>query len=480
MLYLFPVYELKEKEGALVYKVRLVCDGSRQRTSLTTYTANPSRDELLILLHICAALDWEYCHIDQVRAFLSAERREHNTIYTRVRGSSQYWKIVHALYGLKTSPRDYQDTVVQKLTAMGYKRLPMCHSIYSKTTSRGKIIIYNYVDDFMVAGDNKDFILSEVAEFRKKTNTTEPVFDPPFILGVHLTRDRAKRIIQVDMEKNIDTLVTELDFKPKSTAVPMSPSQYMVNTDQLDLLPEKSRRLLTPPEITKYLSIVGSFNWISGVRMDIHFALLYLAWNTHAPTQHHLNQAYHVLNYLHSTKHLPLVLGGSPHIRPTGYSDCSLGTGSKGRSIVGLAVKLHHLSGAIYAHSQTIHCVVLNIFEGELDGMAKGVQTLNGVANTLEEFNIRPDAIPVLYGDNLAVIDFIHGRGSARGVRHMALRLWYTREQHLMKSVEVEHMDGVRLVADKLTKLADVEEHNKFTIDLLGLGLIGITNILHW
>ena len=82
---------------------------------------------------------------------------------------------------------------------------------------------------------------------------------------------------------------------------------------------------------------------------------------------------------------------------------------------------------------------------------------------------------PGLFGDNLAVIDFIHGRGAAKGVRHMKLRMWYIREQYQMGNVTVEHMAGDKLVADKLTKLGDHKSHAIFTIDLLGLHLLGIS-----
>ena len=279
------------------------------------------------------------------------------------------------------------------------------------------------------------------------------------------------------MQHQIEAMVTKLGHVTHEQYVPIPPSQYIIDPAELAALPEKSTRPLTAPEITKYLSIVGGINWISGVRMDVDFSLLYLAWNTQSPLQHHLNQAYHLLNYLYTTRSIPLVLGGSANINITAYSDCSLGTGPKGRSIVGLAMKLHPNSGAISAQSKSTQCVVLNVFEGELDGIAKGIQAVNRVANTLTEFHIPITTTPILYGDNMAVVDFVHGRGSAKGVRHMALRLWYCREQTLMQQVDIDHMDGDKIVADKLTKLGSVEDHNTFTIDILGLALLGITDI---
>ena len=96
---------------------------------------------------------------------------------------------------------------------------------------------------------------------------------------------------------------------------------------------------------------------------------------------------------------------------------------------------------------------------------------------TLTEFKIPIITTPILYGDNMAVVDFVDGRGSAKGVRHMALRLWYCREQTLLQNVDVDHMDGDKILADKLIKRGSVDDHSTFVIDILGLALLGITGI---
>ena len=60
VVYLFPIYEEKMKEGQIVLKVRLVGDGRTQHHATDTYSATPSREELLVLFHIIAKLDWDY------------------------------------------------------------------------------------------------------------------------------------------------------------------------------------------------------------------------------------------------------------------------------------------------------------------------------------------------------------------------------------------------------------------------------------
>ncbi len=72
VLYMHPVYEEKLKEGKVVRKVRLVINGRNHTKHGNTYSPTPSREEFLILLHIIATLDFDYWHLDEKRAFLTA------------------------------------------------------------------------------------------------------------------------------------------------------------------------------------------------------------------------------------------------------------------------------------------------------------------------------------------------------------------------------------------------------------------------
>ena len=138
---MLAVYEEKEKEGSLVRKVRLVADGRMHKTTVITYSATPSREELLILLHIFSSNDWDYYHIDEIRAFLSAEKQEEAKIFARFTGDDNYYEIVKALYGLKTASKDYQDSVVKRLSSLGFQRLHMCSCIFNKKDKNGNIIL---------------------------------------------------------------------------------------------------------------------------------------------------------------------------------------------------------------------------------------------------------------------------------------------------------------------------------------------------
>jgi len=163
---LFPIYEEKVKEGKLVYKVRLVCNGKTQYNAGPTYSPTPTKEELFVLLHMCAKLGWDYCHIDEVRAFLNASYKGKSKVYARMKGDSAFYEILGALYGLKTSPRDYGIDSGDRLISMGFKRLHMCSCIFHKRYDNGHVVlVYAFVDDYIPCGSDRATTEVFVAEF---------------------------------------------------------------------------------------------------------------------------------------------------------------------------------------------------------------------------------------------------------------------------------------------------------------------------
>ena len=75
---------------------------------------------------------------------------------------------------------------------------------------------------------------------------------------------------------------------------------------------------------------------------------------------------------------------------------------------------------------------MLSSFEAELDGYTKAIKSGKRIQNILEELKITHNPVTNILSDNEAMINFVHGEGVAKGVRHMELRMWYTREEYKM------------------------------------------------
>ena len=474
LLRLIPIYEEKIREGVVVRKVRLVADGRQHHIHGPTYTATPNREECMILFHIFAHKDWDYYTMDEKRAFLSAQRQDTRKMYVTIPGSSKMYAVYNALYGTKDAMRDYrikvEDMYINKLDC---QKLQLCSCIYIKRILEDIILMLGHVDDYLYGGSNNVVTERFITEARTHAQYTEPEKNASKFLGMEIERDRSRRIILIRLTGKIEELNTKYPHATRKVRnVPMPVNGYLVRDYELDGLSETKKRLLNKEEITTYMAIVGCLIWIQGIRLDIIFAVLYLSWFTKSPRQHHMDMAEYTVGYLHTTKDMPLVLGGEDDIEPIVDADASHGTGPNSRSISGELTRLNEKSGAISAKSKAQTSVKLSSFESELDNTTTNIKTANRVSNILKEITI--DSKPArIRQDNEAMINFVKGNSGVRGARHMELRMYYTREEYQKGRINIEHRSGKILTADKLTKLGNVEEHRKFTADIQGLNLLG-------
>eukprot|EP01031_Cornospumella_fuschlensis_P035391 gene35391-42896_t len=292
-----------------------------------------------------------------------------------------------------------------------------------------------------------------------------------------VVRDPDNRTISLTMRKRIEDVcklissVTTL----KVRHIPIPPSRYIVSDEDLDALPSHLKETLSLDQQKLYMGIVGCLIWISGVRHDILFATTYLSWFTQKPRVHHLHMAVHVVCFLNTTIETPLVLGGSSTIKPVCYTDSSLGTGPKRRSINGGLLKLHSDAGAIYASTKATVGNRLNTFESELDAAATGFKELAYIQNILTCLNYKSydHSVPFdLYCDNKAMIDFVRGEATATGARYMDIRLFYVRELYIQQRATIQYMSGEAIPANLLTKLGNADAHATFMHDILGHRLL--------
>ena len=259
VLRLIAVYEEKIKDGVKVRKVRLVADGRRHTKHGSTYASTPSREELFTLLSLFATEDMDYYHVDEVRAFLSAPKLDQHNTYVKFSGDSKFYKILNALYGLKTASHDHQQTVIDKLELLGFKRCGMCSCIYVWREDDFLIITYVYVDDFIFGGNHNLKTMEMISEFRKLSNTTEPILNAELLIGMEIERVRDKNIILVRMTKRIEDLVKRFphavlkegtitedcpEGKFKKRNIPMPSSGFIVKDYELDRLEDHKKRLL--------------------------------------------------------------------------------------------------------------------------------------------------------------------------------------------------------------------------------------------
>lgn len=474
---LFPVFEVKEKEGKTVYKVRLVGDGRTHYSAGATYSSTPSREEFLMFVHMVAHGDLEWCHIDEIRAFLNSDRIDKCDLYTRLRGEQELWKVDGALYGLKTSPHDYQVLASQRLLSMGFERKEMCNCIFVKWVNGVKILVYVYVDDYFWASSDRESLEEAVKTFRASVECTEPNYDPLKGLGMEFERRRAYRIILVTMVKSITNLAMEWlseEERARKVMIPIPATQFLVNEKDYEKagVSEEDKEMLSRKDQLNYLKMTGSILWIHGVRWDTSFATMYCTWWTHAPRGHHTKIVKRLIQYLWTTVNIPLVLGGIDPVEIICVTDSSLGTGVKARSVNANVNRLGRESGAVSASSKASDTVRLSSCEDELGGLVTAVKSARRIRNILDEMECTYAPIATVICDNEKTIGFVRGENGGDGMKHAERKLYYMKEEVRKGDINVIWESGKTIAADPMTKPKSEVEQRIHIIDIQGLKLL--------
>ena len=321
--------------------------------------------------------------------------------------------------------------------------------------------MYHFEDDFLVTGSCAEELREFLLIFREVFKTTDPELDPKRVLGIDMVRIRKENIICLSMENKITGICESIGKLVTSSRVRKVPIPISGVIIELDELTGEKAISLTIKETETYMEYVGSVIWISGIRFEIKFAVVFLTWYTKDPRRHHMDIAIYLLQYLRHTRSLVLVLGGKAKMSAISFCDSSYGKGKSGRSIGANLVKVNEEAGAISGKVSATISTRLSSFEAEMDSRASGAKALLFVENLLEEFKTGERPIPVQFNDNLALKQFLEGNGNAKGIRHIELRMYFLRELGEMGKIQYKFRDGKTLQVDGITKAKSSKEFIK-------------------
>ncbi|MCP4192560.1 MAG: hypothetical protein GY768_18250, partial [Planctomycetaceae bacterium] len=137
---------------------RLVVQGFRQEiTDLDdTYASTPIMPILRVLLTMALSKGWSIQLCDVSTAFLHADLQSEEDIYVWppkefYPQGDRLWRLKKAMYGLRSSPKDWQTHFAKIMSTLGFRRLQSDANVYVDTV-RGVYILV-YVDDLLVLGD---------------------------------------------------------------------------------------------------------------------------------------------------------------------------------------------------------------------------------------------------------------------------------------------------------------------------------------
>ena len=278
---------------------------------------------------------------------------------------------------------------------------------------------------------------------------------PRKLLGMELTWTGPKRKqIKLTQKTSIENLEKEHGLQASNIptkSLPLNPILFE---------PPKEGEEVTPSQLQKYQSLVGSLLYINRcTRPEISIQVNLLGRRTSRASHNNIQAAMHVLRYLASSKEkgvtIKQVPGGTKTPQEKGvikaYADASYG-GEQAKSQSGNMVTL---SGQIVMwSSQRQDITAQSITEAEYIACSEATKDIQWLQQLLEELPSQISAQPAyLYSDNEAAVKLTKTQTFHKRTRHIEHRYHYIRELVEQGKIELRGITGKDNPSDILTKI---------------------------
>ena len=441
----------------LEVKSRLVVQGYKQviADKDDTYASTPSFVTLKLLLTLAIAKSWFVLGGDVSTAFLHADWvGEDILVFPPAEFYPQggvLWRLRKALYGLKNSPKLWQDHFASVLERLNFIRCKTDANLYRHQDE--ELYVLCYVDDLLVFGEESKvrgtFSALKQELLLKETGTLSKVGDKLDFLGRKLERTCESILVTMD-QVYIEKILAEADMTKCRLAL----------TPGVDSLRKKieEEEPLDKEQHSYYRRTVGQLLWLCPVRPDVTFAVKELSRGVSAPTSGHLNKLRHLLRYLYSTKEhkvelRPKVLLDAKNtcLNVTCYADSDwAGCTATRKSTSGVLCSV--LGSTICTISRTQQTLALSSGEAELYALGLGIAESLFIRSLILESNLATTCKILVFTDSTAGKSMATRFGTTRKTKHIELRYLYMQELVVSGLVIIKKVLGTNNPADILTK----------------------------
>ena len=452
-------------DGDTSLRARFVAKGFKQQImdpSLETYASTPSHLSLRVLLILSLVNHWDVVTADISSAFLQAPIPEGELVLVKPppeleQNPDVLWKLRKALYGLKTSPKLWQQHLSNKLEELGLRKNKADPCIFMGD----KLLVMTYVDDLLIVGEKleqESFLAKLSAQFPLKHQTKLDAKTPLTFLGKLVEYNQQEHSINLHLPtayyQKLFKLYGMEQAKPSST----TGDKLGLSDDPADPLNQP----LDPARHKLYRTAVGKLLWATPVRPDISFAVKELSRSLQSPTQQNEKELKHVLRYLKGSLQYTTCLkpprkrvveqASTIEIQAFADSDWA-GCAKTRKSTSGASLALWGVTIATSSRTQATQA--LSSAEAELYAMGMAIQDALHLQSLLQELKLTQLAKPfelTVYTDSSSGKALASKLGLTRKSKHVQLRFLFMQDLVASGQLKLSRVPSEKNPADVLTK----------------------------
>lgn len=221
------VFRIKRDENERVsrYKARLVAKGFLQKYGIDyeeTFAPVAKLTTIRIFLAVGVQCGYHFHQMDVKTAFLHGDLKE-QIFMEAPEGISlndnEVFQLNKSLYGLKQSPRCWNEKINMFLLKIGFVRSNHDYCLYVKNHNSSVVYLLLYVDDLLIASPNRNEIEFLKNELSKNFSMSDSG-DLTYFLGIKVDYSKKDGVMKLSQETNFTRILEKfemIDCKPAVT-----------------------------------------------------------------------------------------------------------------------------------------------------------------------------------------------------------------------------------------------------------------------
>lgn len=441
------VFKIKQNNNDIQYKARLVARGFEQENVLSyseIYAPVAKLATFRLFIAIATKFNLPVYQMDVTGAFLYGEINE--SVYIRLpdgayENNDCIVKLNKALYGLKKSPKYWNDKFNSVLIRENFKRSECDPCLYSKCNETERIYVLIYVDDLLIFGSNEDSV-SHLKSVLKKEFKMKDLGLVSDFLGINVKQNLETHVTVLCQRNYLENVLKRFNmYECKQISTPM---------DQNFNVKELENNKCTTEAENVCRQIIGCLMYAAcGTRPDICATISILSRYQDRASNMLLVALKRVLRYIKHTLDYKLIYNCNDD-ELVGFCDADWGGDLTDRkSTTGYCFKYANCLVSWCSKKQST--VSISSTEAEYVAMSMAGAEACWLSNMLCSFNIKNVTPAILFCDNQSAM-VIANTNTVKRLKHIDIKYHFIRELIEKQKICLKYVKTEEQIADMLTK----------------------------